>query len=183
MAKILPFDYRPSNPPTDFKSWHRWIVEELNRIARRLIDNPVIVAVQELGAPVVIDTVITNTVLGIGSDPAIEFPEGAYDPLTGIWTCPLNGIYSVSASVKIEPFGSGNKAWEATIQVYKNAGLQFEAGGSGVDDVRLYINMGVPLIFTAGDQIHLELTTIHAQFTGATTYDYILGLTRLSAAL
>lgn len=183
MAKILPSDYRPSNPPIKFASWHRWIVEELNRIARRLIDNPVILALGQTGAPVDISPVLNSIVLGIGSIPSPEFPEGSYDPLTGVWTCPLNGIYSMTSTVAVDPFGTGNKAWEAVIVIYRNGVRAFEAGGSGIDDVRLFINMGVPLIFTAGDTIRLELETIHDQFTGSTTYDYRMGLTRLSAAL
>lgn len=183
MAKILPYDYRPSNPPTKFAQWHRWITEELHRIAARLVANPVLVAVTVQDQPIDISPVLSGIVLGIGVDPIIDEPGGSYDPLTGEWTCPLDGIYTVSASVAVDPFGTGNKAWEAYIRVLVDGVLRFEQGGSGVDDVSLFINFNIPMLLNAPDKVTFELWTIHDQFTGVTEYDYRNGITRVGVAL
>jgi len=183
MAKILPYDYRPSNPPTEFKSWHRWIVEELNRIAARLVANPVLCALTVLDQPIDISPVLSGITLGIGVDPTVDYPGGSYDPITGEWTCPLDGIYTIAASVAIDPFGTGNKAWEAYIRVLVDGVLKFEQGGSGVDDVSLFINFNIPMQLAAPEKVKFELWTIHDQFTGQSLYDYRNGITRVGVAL
>jgi hypothetical protein len=183
MAKPLPQDYVPSNPPTKFESWHRWIVDELTRISIRFQDNPVLVTLRQFDQTVQISPVLTAIRLGVGAIPDVDSPGGDYDPVTGIWTCPLNGIYLVTASVEIDPFGTGNKAYQAEIVFFKNGIETYRSTDSAVDDVPLSVNLNSPALFTAGDEIHLDLVTIHSQFTGPTLYDYTFSAVRLGAAL
>lgn len=183
MPKILPYDYKPSTPPGNFKQWPRWITEELYRISRRLVDNPVLLSVVEPTGVVDVSPVLEGKQVMVGIDATIDHPAGNWSASLGRWICPLDGVYSTSATARVEPFGTGNKAWEAYIRIYVGGVLQFEQGGSGVDDVPLFVNFNIPVIFEAGQEITFELWTIHAQFTGTTGYEFRAGLTRLSAAL
>lgn len=182
MGKPLPQDYTPSNPPTNFKNWHRWIVEELHRIGIKFRDNPVLVTVRTTGQSIDISPVFTLEPLGVGVEPLVDFPGGNYDDLTGIWTCPLNGIYLITAAVEIAPFGTGNKSYQADLIIYKDGIEAGRAVDTAVDDVPLSVNLNAPVVFADGDEIRLDVGTIHAQFTGTTTYNYSFSAVRLGSA-
>ena len=181
MAKTLPQDYQPSNPPAEFKGWHRWIVDELHRISRRFAANPVVVVVRTVLTALDISPVPSQIRLGTATTPEVDFPGGDYD-VNGVWTCPLDGLYMASVSVEIAPFGTGNKAYQADIVAYKNVVEIARSVDSAVDDVPLSVNMVTPFSFQSGDEVYFDLVTVHAQFTGATTYDYSMSMVRLGAA-
>jgi hypothetical protein len=183
MAKPLPQEYAPSNPPTKFEGWHRWIVEELHRIARRFNSNPGLFIVRTEDQPVNISPVPTALRLGVGGIPEVDYPGGDFDELTGIWTCPLDGVYMLTAAVEIAPFGTGNKAYQADIVLFKNAVEVARSIDSAVDDVPLSVNMKSPAIVLGGDELYLDLVTVHAQFTGVSTYDFSWSMLRAGSAI
>ena len=177
MAKDLPPEYVPSNPPTLWSP--RWIFDEFQRIARRFRDNPVLFVIRVFAAPVDISPVPTAIRLGVGAVPTLDFPGGDWDDVTATWTCPLDGIYMLTASVEIAPFGTGNKAYQADIVMFRDGIEAGRAVDSAVDDVPLSVNLISPISLEGGSEIHLDLVTVHAQFTGATVYDYDFSLVRL----
>jgi hypothetical protein len=181
--KELPQEYAPTSPPVNFPDWHRWIDDELQRIRAALIADPVIIAVQGSGT-IPIDTVVNTVTLGIGDTPAIDVPEGAWDPLTGIWTCALGGIYTITVNATIDAFGPGNKTYYAQLDVVEVApspGVRLTNSDGGADDVPLGVSIAAPIALATGTQLRFDLSTLHTQFTGSSSYNYSLSLIRSAA--
>ena len=178
MARTLPEEYKPTTPPIEFPNWHRWIDEELNRIALALTASPTIFSIENSGLPIGIDTVPTTVVIGIDDTPQIDFPGGAWDSVTGEYTVAQSGIYSIDCRVFIESFGPGNKTYIATLEIFRNNILLALAATGGADDVPLAAGINRSEILEVGDVMRVDLTTLHEQFTGATTYGYSLSYLR-----
>lgn len=172
IGKVVQQPYNPTNPPDEFQDWPRWLMEELFRIAGALRSDPVVMAVDDTDT-ITIGTLPTTVILGIGDASVIDIPSGAWDPVTGIWTCPLDGIYQVTAQVYIPAFGSGNKTYFGSIEVNelapnpKRIAVSFDGGA---DDVPLGITLAEPNLILAGTTIQATLTAEHEQFTGTVNY-------------
>ena len=177
MARSLPVDYAPSTPPQRFEDWPRWIDDELNRIAVAFRANNVVMAIHGSGT-IPIEITLQTVTLGIGDTPSIDYPGGAWNTLTGEWTCPLSGLYSINASAFLDAFGAGNKSYYAKLDVYKNNILIETQIDGGADDVPLGVSMATPHIFLVGDVLRADLSAQHDQFTGDTTYQYDLNYLR-----
>lgn len=180
MPKKVPVDYHPSNPPLQFADWHRWISDELFRIAASLQQNPVTLAIEGTGiAP--ISGVIEYVTIGVGDDALIDDPSGSWDPVTAVWTCPLSGMYSVNVQVTVDAFGSGNKTYYGSVQVQQISpvvDVRAEALDGGDDDVPLSISLGRPLILLTGDQFNFQFGAVHTQFSGDVTFSYAISIVR-----
>lgn len=177
MAKDVPVPYEPTNPPNEFRDWHRWIDEELHRIQFALAANPIIMAV-EGGGTIGIDTTPTTVRLGLGDDPEIDVPSGSWDPILAEYSASLGGLYDVGVQAFIQAFGPGNKSYQATLEVFVNGltrGVQIQGGA---DDVPLALNFNKPLVLLSQDVVYVEMTTVHEQFTGSSDYVYSMNFIR-----
>ena len=177
MAKALPQTYEPTNPPTEFKDWHRWIDDELNRIRNAIAANPVIMAVTG-GDTIPIDTVPSTVTLGIGDSPSVDVPEGSWDPITGFYTVSLAGLYTVTVQAFIAAFGPGNKTYQANLEVFVNDVSRSVQISGGADDVPLALNLNATLVLLSEDVLRVDLTTLHEQFTGSSDYVYSMSIHR-----
>lgn len=177
MAVELPQPYEPTNPPVSFEDWPRWIDDELHRIRDALIANPVIMAV-EGGGTIGIAVTPTTVRLGIGDSPAIDFPQGSWDPTLGEYLVSLGGIYAIGVQAFIEAFGPGNKSYQATLEVFVNSVSRAVQISGGADDVPLALNLSTTLALLSEDVIYVEMTTIHEQFTGTSDYVYSMNFLR-----
>lgn len=178
MARVNPENYIPTVPPIEFPGWHRWIDGELQRISKALQADPVIFAIDNSGLTIGIDTTPTTVILGINDTPIIDFPGGAWDPVTGEYTVAQSGLYSSTAQCFIAAFGPGNKTYQANIEVFVNNVLRAVQITGGADDVPLSVNISATLILEVEDVVRMELTTLHEQFTGSSTYAYNIGYQR-----
>lgn len=177
MPKALPQVYEPTTPPLDFEDWHRWIDDELNRIRNSLQANPVIMTVTGTGT-IDIDTVPTTIRLGIGDSPVLDAPSGSWDPLLGVYTTSLGGLYEIACQCFIAAFGPGNKSYQATLEVFVNGITRGVQITGGADDVPLALNFSNKVGLLGLDEVYIELTTLHEQFTGSSTYFYNLSILR-----
>lgn len=179
MPKQLPEKYFPTNPPSEFEDWARWISEELFRIEAALYANPVVMTVSGSGQ-INIGTAPAPITLGIGDTPNIDFPSGNYDPATGIWTCPQNGVYSLVCTATVQPFGSGNKAYYLLIDCLV-AGVSVDTQtGSGVDDVPVAGTLFAPVNLFVGQGVKFDLSAVHEQFTGVSDYTFHISIVRIA---
>ena len=184
MAKVVQQRYYHTNPPDDMKDWPRWLDDELRRIEESLKADPVILAVDDADT-IDIDIIPNTVILGINDNPTIDIPSGSWDPVTGIWTCPLDGIYDFTAQVFIEAFGAGNKDYFASIEVNELTptpqllAVSFDGGG---DDVPLGIALAKPILILAETTIQWSLTAEHEQFTGTVNYTATFSCLRSASA-
>ncbi len=180
MAKRLPDPYYPTNPPVEFKSWHRWIVDELYRIRNSIFANVVAVAVVGGPEPIDISPAPVFEVIGIGGIPDSSFPEGMFDSATGHFTIPQDGLYMAIADVVIAPFGTGNKSYFGTVRVVADGVILTDGIDSGLDDVPVGISLATPINVLAGSEVWFEVAAEHELFTGVGSYDWRLSLYRIS---
>ncbi len=178
MARDNPEVYHPTSPPIEFPDWHRWIDGELSRIALSLAANPIIMTVANGGLPIGIDTTPTTVIIGINDAALFDFPGGAWDPATAEYTVGQGGLYTVQCQVFLDAFGPGNKSYHATLEVFVNNITRAVQLTGGADDVPLAVNLNNMLILEVEDLVRVELTVVHEQFTGATTYSYSLSYLR-----
>ena len=179
--RSIPEVYVPGVPPEDFKDWPRWLDDELNRIRQALEANPVYLVVAGTGN-IAISPTPNTIILGIGDTPTFEFPGGEWDSATAIWTCPQEGVYQANASVTIQPFGTGNKTYAATLEVFIDGILRGSVTSGGLDDIQLTVTFAVPRPVLLGENVQLKLTTQHAQFTGNSNYDWSFSMLRSAAS-
>ena len=180
MPVQLPEPYEPTNPPIKFEDWPRWIDDELHRIRDALQANPVIMAV-EGGDVIIIDTVPTTVRLGIGDVTQIDIPQGSWDPALAEYSVSLGGIYSINVQAFISAFGPGNKAYQATLELFVNGQSRSSVVDGGSDDVPLALNLNTMELLLNSDVIYVELTTLHEQFTGVSDYVYAMNLLRTAS--
>ena len=184
MPKIVQQPYYHTNPPDNMEDWPRWLDDELRRIEEALKADPVILAVSDSGS-MGIDILPTTQILGLTDTPLLDIPSGSWDPITAVWTCPLDGIYSVSAQVFIDPFGPGNKAYFASIEcneLLPTPQLLAVSFDGGDDDVPLGIALSLPLLILAGTDIQMSLIVQHEQFTGTIDYNATFSYLRSASA-
>ena len=172
MAKSLPIDYIPEPTPYTPDDIPRYLEQELNKIREALIAQAVALAVNESGTETV-TTVPNWQFLFIGQTPTWDVPGGNFDPTTGFWTCPQSGLYSINASMEVQPFGLGNKFYYAGIRVYRDRGgvITYEESTDGGDDaVPLGVTIAIMVPLQQGDILGVESTIVHDQFVGDVDY-------------
>ncbi len=181
MAKRPAEPYKPSIPPLQFEEWPRWIDGELHRIEQALVSNPMGMAVNGSGS-MPIGTSLQTITLGLGDNPIIELPEGYWNPVTAEWTCPLDGMYTITCSASIDAFGSGNKTYYGQLEMFQDdvAVVPKQVDG-GADDVPLGMSLSYPRIILAGTRLRMEMGTLPEQFSGTSPYDYSLSYVRTAS--
>ena len=177
MTKPLSVAYEPTSPPIEFQDWHRWIDDELHRIRNDLQAPPIALAIEGSGT-IGVDDVPTTITLAIGDLPVFDVPGGSWNTLTGEYTVTLSGLYSATVQAFVDAFGTGNKNYQCSLQVFVNENPRSLQTAGGADDVPLAISITAPLILFAGDILRVELTTLHEQFTGSTGYSYSMSILR-----
>lgn len=177
MPKALPQTYEPTTPPIRFEDWPRWIDAELHRVQQAITSQPVVMTVSGSGT-IDIDTVPSIVILGIGDDAILDVPEGSWDPVTGNWICSLGGLYGITLQCFIAAFGPGNKSYFATLEIFVNDVTRAVQLVGGADDVPLGLSLSTSLALVGKDIVRVELTTVHEQFTGSSTYNYSMSFLR-----
>ncbi len=180
MTKLLNNDYVNTTPPVDFKDWPRWLDNELYLIRNAFQVNPVMVAVR--GSDTLdISPVLAVKNLGIGKAPLLDYPEGSWDETTQLWTCQQAGIYVCNANCDINPFGSGNKTYQAQLSLYIDGAFDSKQSDGGSDDVPLGVTFSQPVALIQGQTVRMELGALHAQFTGPVNFNYAFSFMRASS--
>ena len=184
--------YRPGNPAGPDASLQealRAVWDELNRIsiATAAIDEPVSTGAQVSGTVNVtqeppVYTRIFNS--GFLVDPWVN-PDDSFDVLTGIYTVPQEGVYSVQAQATISEHSTPqNKNYWAglrmTLTPPGGAPVQYFSYAGGPDDVPLTVTGLFTQQAQKGAQIYFDLAAVHEQTTGPETYGATLQVIRIS---
>ena len=163
---------RDSAPPAESI---RAVYDELSKVAQALAD---------YDRPVVATLSATDT-LAVGAAPAFERifdegvdaewikPEDTFDPVTGIWTCPQEGLYQVYAKAVIEPLNApANKSYVIELRgtidrlndwIPDGVATSY---GSGLDDQYVTAITMILSPFARGDRLWFDARAIPPTKTG-----------------
>lgn len=183
MARSLQEQYYPAPVPRDTKDLPRYLETEFYRIRERLIAQPVSTTLQETG-DFPTTTTVSWTQTFIGVTPTWDIPGGAWDPATGIYTVPQEGLYSVNQQLEVSPFGLGNKNYYAGLAFIRDRDgtiTRFEATDGGVDNIPLGVTQMGMLYLLQGDKLTMEMTVVHEQTSGTAPYKLGFQILRVSA--
>jgi hypothetical protein len=185
MSKSLSIDYQPEPTPYTIEDLPRYVEQELNKIAQALenASQPVALSVDEQGN-FLVTTIVTWVQVLIGETAGWDVPGGSWDPTTGIYTVPQQGLYSVNAQLEVSPFGAGNKTYYAGLRLYRDRGgvVEFVESTDGGDDaIPLGVTISGLLPLLQGDRLGLEMTIVHDQFSGTAPYNVAMQIKRESS--
>ena len=170
MAKRNPDRYVPGNLPNTTEGLIQFLYDELPRISAAINRLPAGVSVKEVAAAIPITTIPTEFRLFEGETPNYDLPGGGWDITLGEWTIPATGLYQLNGNAIVDPFGSGNKDYAATLTLYENDISIFENSAVGDDAFPLAVSMALSGRLQREDVIRMALTVVHDQFVGNTTY-------------
>jgi len=176
--------YYPHPAPDNPADLNRYIYLELIRIAEAIRAQPVALTVMEAD-DYTVGSVPAWTQVFLGADPDWDVPGGNFDPITGDGTCSQSGLYTLSAQLEVEPYGSGNKNYYAGIQVRidRDAVITIhESTDGGVDNIPLGVSLSGQVPLLAGDIVSTYIDIVHETFTGVAPYEVNLQLLRVSEA-
>ena len=176
--------YKPLPVPYKAEDIPRYLSAELLRIEQAFIQQPAALTVNETG----VLTAATTDVwvpLFIGADPLWEVPSGAFDPATGEWTIPQDGLYQLMLQIEVGAFGAGNKTYyvgmRGIIQPPAATSYVLTSYSGGADDVPLTASSNSQTFLTTGTTVNAELAITHSQFTGDVDFSAHMQLLRVSS--
>ena len=173
MPNSINIPYTPGQVPTGVDGLPRFLADEFRRIQEALIAQPVAMAVDETG-DYAVGTVENWVRVFVGATPSWDVPGGNFDSVTGIWTCPQSGLYSLDANLKVEPYGAGNKNYFAGVRIEIDRGgviTYKETTDGGVDNIPLGVQLAGLIPLLQGDKLAVEMTIVHETFVGTAPYD------------
>ena len=186
--RSTPVPYSPAPPPfgADGQQLSRATWDELYRIAERFesIDRPAALAVtSSKSCPIQAATVWTR-LFNTGIVYEWQAPLGQFNDATGIWTCPQEGLYSVTVTIEIPAFPKpGQRLYTATLRTTGNPlapgpdkVVLSKAGGPDEAPLRFSADFLRPL--NKGDQLYFDLDLTEETFTGNVTVFSILNIVR-----
>ncbi|RKZ92544.1 MAG: hypothetical protein DRQ40_08615 [Gammaproteobacteria bacterium] len=183
MPRSLQEEYYPSPVPRDPNELPRYLESEFHKIRESLIAQPVALSVAEEGAALV-TTVVTWFDLFIDEAPEWDVPGGSFDPVTGIWTCPQQGLHQLALSIEVEPFGSGNKTYYAGVAIdyVGQDGIpgRAESADGGDDAIPLGVTLDIQVPILFGSILKCQAAIVHDQFSGTANYKARLQILRVS---
>ena len=171
MTRSLSLPYDPNPVPSSVEELPAFLFDELRRISLALYATPVTFADRESETIEIGPAVIWRRLFDTGGTPIWEVPGGQFDNATGIWTCPQKGLYSMSATITVQPFGGvGGKSYYAGLRmtVEQNAAIvyQIETSDGGFDDVPLGVTLSGMIPLQQGDQVYVDAAVVHENQTG-----------------
>lgn len=187
--RSTPQPYSPANPPYTEKllEFSRSCWDEFYRIAERFtsIDRPAAMAITEALTATVQPTVVWQRLFNTAPVYDWEAPPGQL--AAGVWTCPQEGLYSVTVVIEVAAFpNAGNRIYEATLRTTMhpvngdpNRVSLSKTGGPDEAALRLIADFLRPL--NRGDQVWFDLDITEESFTGTVPIFSILNICRQSS--
>ena len=182
MTRSLQEQYYPAPVPTRAEDLPRYLESEFMRIRESLIAQPVALSVTETGTYDVTTTLAWFD-LFIGETPTWETPGGSFDPTTGDWTCPQTGLYQVTLSLEVSPFGAGNKVYYAGVAIDWTGATtgRLESTDGGDDSIPLGVTLTGQITIQQGTVLAFEAAIVHDQFAGLADYEANIQILRVSS--
>lgn len=170
--RSLVIPYRP-NPPPEPSSTPQQITraawEEFTRIAAALadLDNAVSIEVSATDSVNVAASASFTRMLDNSPTIEVDNPGGTFAPLTGIWTCPADGLYLVTVNGEVAAMNApAQKSYTAQIRrtwTHAAGGADTIAtyNGGGLDDQVVSV-IGTRLLpMLQGDTLRYDVAAIH----------------------
>lgn len=187
----LPIPYVPGPPPSGMQDGEqvlRAIWEELSRISQSLIDadRPISATVRgadtlAVGATEVYERLLNNS-------PLFDWlkPGGTFDPTTGIYTVPSEGLYLLIMRVVLDPFKPNfTRSYKCSLRatvIPADGGpniVRTLANGAPDDSYLTVIGQSqIPL--SQGDQLYFDAAATHTNQTGTVAVNSVLTILRVS---
>jgi len=169
--------YYPSNVPDTPAGLIQYLYDELWRISTAINAAPAAVSVEQAGAAAPVAPGGIESRLFEGTIPYYDLPGGGWVTNLGEWVVPADGIYQFTTSIKVQPFGGGNKDYSIVLRVYVND-VQIQSGGSTGDDAHPhYAVLANAAQLLSNDRVRTTLTIDHDNFTGDGIYDAVMSIT------
>ena len=180
--------YTPSAPPAG-EDVIRAVWDEFFLISQGLANqgNPVSLAIRASEPIAVGPTVVYDRLFDQGLSYDWQQPGGTVNPATGIWTCPEEGLYQISNTVKVPPFPTpADKAYTLHVRVTRDpitGGPEiidtFEDVGTDTHILTLTGFLMIPLF--QGDQLALDAGVTHETKTGTDIVEASLFILRVGS--
>ncbi len=181
MGKSTTERYYPGNLPDTPEALIPFLFDELWRIANSLQAHIVGCTVTQTQLSVATSPTPTEAPLFIGGTIKTDLPGGGFNVVTGAYTAPETGLYTISVDSVVAPFGSGNKIYNCDLRIYVAGVLLWRSVDSGDDDQELGTSIAVGARVLAGQAVTCTITIKHDQFTGSVLVDSYLSINQTSA--
>jgi hypothetical protein len=181
-----PLPYSPANPPepgSEQISRATW--DEFYRLAIILqnIQSPSALSVKCEEGIEVQATTVWDRLFNEGVAYSWQNPEGTLDILTGVWTCPEEGLYSIDITLEASPFPSpATKEYTASLQTtyhpLSGPNQVFLSQNGGIDTQALRVSGHFLTPIYRGDQFWFDADLTHATKTGTVQCKAFLNILR-----
>lgn len=182
--RSLVIPYRPNPPPApgtlaDMLGRATW--EELTRIAAALADADRAVSIEVSATDSVTVAAAASFTRMLDNSPTVEFsePGGTFAPLTGIWTCPQEGLYLVTINSELAPMNApAQKSYTAQVRrTWTHAAGGADSvviyNGGGLDDQVVSV-IGTRLLpMLQGDTLRYDVAAIHPTKVGTVSMNSV----------
>ena len=167
--------YTPSNPPAQgAKDLSRATWDELYRIAGSLsaLQEPSALSASCSELVAVQAATAWDRLFNEGVTYSWQNPGGTLDITTGVWTCPQEGLYSITVTAEAAPFPSpAIKSYtislRTTLQPFGGgAAVSNTSQSGGLDDVSLQVFSTYLIPLYRGDTLVVDVDLTHATKTG-----------------
>lgn len=183
--RSLVIPYRPNPPPepaSQAPQITRAAWEEFTRIAASFADFDTAVSVQVSATDSVNVASTASFTRMFDNSPTVEVanPGGTFAPLTGIWTCPQEGLWLVTVNGEVAAMNApAQKSYTAQIRrtwTHAAGGADTIAvyNGGGLDDQVVSV-IGTRLLpMLQGDTLRYDVAAIHPTKTGTVSMTSVL---------
>jgi hypothetical protein len=116
-----------------------------------------------------------------------QLPSGTLNTTTGVWTCPQEGLYQISATVEAPPFPSpATKEYTVSIRLTKHPvdgspDVVIIAQDSGIDTQAVRVSAGGLRPLATGDQLWMDADLTHQTKTGTVLCTGVLNILRVGS--
>jgi hypothetical protein len=180
MANKRPTErYVPGNVPDTLPGLVQFLYDELWRIATAINPFPISLNIEQFELLADVAPLPQLTQLFVGSVPIRELPGGAWDSASGRWVCPVSGVYQISINCRVEPFGAGNKIYQAVVSIVLDgdtADPVWSSTDNGPDDRPLGVNITLSGPVNEGQTLSAFVSLDDDQFTGQCVVDSYMSI-------
>jgi len=183
-----PIPYAPA-APADATDQTRAVWDEFYKIAQGLfeVDRPVAVTGSSNENVTIGPTIQWDRLFDEATAIQYQRPAGQVDPLTGIWTAPIEGLYLIQPVIEVPAFPATGtyRQYTATLRTTETppggAPIVKTSSTGGEDSVALRLLATFLLPMEKGTTMYWDLDLTHESRTGQVSVLSVINITRQSS--